>query len=83
LSPVTQDTMNVTLLLGLSRSIGRASDVRRAVATHGETEGCEAERETGCFEQRGLSAWKPNSKRSASHRSKPMCCRRGVLERAG
>jgi len=83
LSPVTQATMNENMPHGLSRSISRASDVRRAVATHGETEGCEAERETGCFEQRGLSAWMPNSKRSASHRSKPMGCRRGVLERAG
>jgi hypothetical protein len=72
-----------TLLVGLIRSISRASDVRRAVATHSETEGCEAERETGGFEQRGLSAWMPNSERSASHRSKLMCCRRGVLERAG
>jgi hypothetical protein len=37
------------LLVGLSRSISRASDVRRAVATHGETEGCEGSLETGCF----------------------------------
>ena len=43
------------------------SDVRRAVATHGETEGCEGERETGCFEQRVLSAWMPNYERSPSH----------------
>jgi hypothetical protein len=69
--------------VGLSRSISRASDVRRAVATQGETEGCERSLETGGFEQRGLSAWMPNSERSASHRSKPICCRRGVLERAG
>jgi hypothetical protein len=46
-----------TLLVGLSRSVSRASDVRRAVATHGETEGCEGSLETGCSEQRGLSAW--------------------------
>ncbi len=83
LSPESQATIMKTLLVGLSRSISRASDVRRAVATQGETEGCESERETGGFEQRGLSAWMPNSERSASHRSKSMCCRRGVLERAG
>ena len=54
-------------LLRLGRSIRRPSDVRRAVATHGATEGCEGERETGRFEQRVLSAWMPNYERSPSH----------------
>ena len=54
-------------LLGLIRGISRASDLRRAIATHGETEGCEGERETGRFEQRVLSAWMPNYERSPSH----------------
>ena len=56
---------------------------RRDVATHGEAEGCEAERETGRFEHRRLSAWTPNPEGSASHRGKPMGCSRGVSERAG
>ena len=56
----------LVLLYGLSRSISRANDVRRAVATHGDPEGCEGERETGCFEQRVLSAWMPNYERSPS-----------------
>ncbi len=37
------------------------------VAVHSEAEGCEAERETGRFEHRGLSAWTPNPEGSASH----------------
>ena len=47
--------------------MSRASDLRRAVATHGETEGCEGERETGRLEQRVLRAWMPNYERSPSH----------------
>jgi hypothetical protein len=35
------------------------------VAVHSEAEGCEAERETGRFEHRGLSAWTPNPEGSA------------------
>ena len=41
-----------TLLVGLSRSVSRASDVRRAVATHGETEGCEGSLETEFYAAR-------------------------------
>ena len=43
------------------------SDLRRDVATHGEAEGCETERETGRFEHRRLSAWTPNPEGSVSH----------------
>jgi hypothetical protein len=45
-----------TLKNSNQESINRASDFRRDVATHGEAEGCEAERETGGFEQGELSA---------------------------
>ena len=41
-----------TLLVGFNRSIRRASDVRRTVATHGETEGCEGSLKTEFYAAR-------------------------------
>jgi hypothetical protein len=41
-----------TLPIGLSRSIRQASDGRRAVVTHGETEGCEGSLETEFYAAR-------------------------------
>jgi|LSQX01.1.fsa_nt_gb hypothetical protein len=41
-----------TLLVGFNRSISRASDVRRTVATHGETEGCEGSLKTEFYAAR-------------------------------
>jgi hypothetical protein len=41
-----------TLLVGLSRSISQASDVRRAVAAHGETEGREGSLKTEFYAAR-------------------------------